>query len=193
MKKQPNLTGPQPKESFWSALKEYQLCVFVGWSDQYVWMLKVANATVKYLQMNFNPRKIPYLSKTTTKNCRTAVEWKPSFFYRSGAAWSRLGVVLSMADTAESRLQNMAKYVASRFRLLFRLQNTVFVAVRRHGCVGGTPIALDRFNQTRFKLQCFLWRAPSLVEPCRYRHSDSSMQSSDAAWFGFWPGIMLTL
>ena len=60
----------------------------------------------------------------------------------------------------------MAKYVArSCFRLLFRLQNTVFVAVWRHGCVGGTPIALDRFDRTRFELQCFLWRAPSLVEP----------------------------
>ncbi len=76
-----------------------------------------------------------------------------------------------MADTAESRLQNMAKYVASRFRLLFRLQGTVLGAFRSHGCVGGTPIALDRFDGTRFKLQCFLWGAPSLVEPScrRYR------------------------
>ena len=100
--------------------------------------------------------------------CRTTAEWKPSFFYRSGAAWSCLGVVLSVADTAESRLQNMAKYVASCFWLLFRLQSSVFVVLWCHRCTGGTPIALDRFNQTRFKLQCFLWRAPSLVEPCCY-------------------------
>ena len=70
------------------------------------------------------------------------------------------------ADTVESHLQStMAKYVASLFLLLFRLQNTVLVAVRCHGCVGGTPIALDRFDRTRLKLQCFLWGAPSLVEP----------------------------
>ena len=103
-------------------------------------MLKVDEANVQYLQMNFNQPKIPYPCKIRTENCRTAAEWKPSFFYRSGAAWSRLGVVLLVADTAESHLQNMAKYVASRFWLLFRLQNTVFVAVWRHGCVGGTPI-----------------------------------------------------
>ena len=135
-----------------------------------MWMLKVTGAKVQYLQMNFNPQKILSLCKITTKNCRTAAKCKPSFFYCNRAAWSRLEVVLSVADTTESRLQNMANYVASLLRLLFWLQSTVFVVVRCHACVSGTSIALDRFDWTRFKLQCFLRGAPSLVEPCRYRY-----------------------
>ena len=124
-------------------------------------MLKVADTNVDEFQSTENSvflqdhdEKLQYHSRM-----------KVSILFRSGALCSRLGVVLSMADTTESHLENMAKYVASRFWLLFQRQESALVAVRCHGCVGGTPIALDRFDRTRLKLQCFLWGAPSLVEP----------------------------
>ena len=39
-----------------------------------VWMLKVGDANVQYLQMNFNLRKILYPCKKRTENCRTAAK-----------------------------------------------------------------------------------------------------------------------
>ena len=77
-------------------------------------LLKQCSAA-KTTAKNNLPHIWPYFEGDfTTKNCKTTAEWKPSFFYRSGApAWTCLGVVLSMADTEASRLQNTGKYVAT--------------------------------------------------------------------------------